>query len=155
MSNREDNSFYASWLYAVPVAIIAVMLFLIGYHIIHRYEGETYSLKDMDKPIAATASETSTAAVPSGSPNVKETDSEEQEEVKKFKPEDVGEKYVNINTASERELMQLPGIGEKTAKRIVEKREKIGRFRRIEDISNVERIGEKTIEAIKPYIVIE
>lgn len=155
MSRQTNESSNMGWLYAVPIAVIAVMLFLIGYHIIHRYEGETFSLKDSGKPSISAETETSPSAVPSASPNTEETETEEQEEVRKFTPEDIGKKYVNINTASAKEFMQLPGIGEKTAKRIVEKRAELGRFRKMEDIGNVERIGEKTLEEIKPYIVFD
>ncbi len=40
---------------------------------------------------------------------------------------------VNINTAAATELQQLPGIGERTAARIVEYRQKNGPFKKIED----------------------
>ena len=41
---------------------------------------------------------------------------------------------VNINTASASELQALPGIGAKTAARIVEYRQKNGPFKKIEEI---------------------
>jgi len=44
---------------------------------------------------------------------------------------------VNINTAGPAELQQLPGIGERTAARIVEYRQKNGPFKKIEEIIEI------------------
>jgi competence ComEA-like helix-hairpin-helix protein len=60
---------------------------------------------------------------------------------------------VNINTASKSQLLQLHRVGEKTADKIIEYREK-HRFRRIEDIMNVPGIGAGTFEKIKNNIKI-
>ncbi len=62
---------------------------------------------------------------------------------------------VNINKADVEELSLLPGIGEKTAERIIEYRNRYGSFRKIEEIMNVPRIGSKTFEKIKEYITIK
>ncbi len=59
---------------------------------------------------------------------------------------------VNINTAEKEELEQIPGIGETMAQRIIEYREENGRFSSLEELLNIPRIGEKTLEKIKPYI---
>lgn len=59
---------------------------------------------------------------------------------------------VNINTASEEELQTITGIGEGKAKSIVEYRNTNGKFNSIEDIKNVEGIGDKLYEQIKIYI---
>lgn len=59
---------------------------------------------------------------------------------------------VNINTADEDELTDLPGIGETLAERIVEYREKSGGFTSKEDLLNVNGIGRKTIEEIAELI---
>lgn len=55
---------------------------------------------------------------------------------------------ISINTASRDDLMRLPGIGETIALGIIEHRP----FRKLEDLSRVPRIGEKTIEALRPYV---
>ena len=44
---------------------------------------------------------------------------------------------VNINSASATELEALPGIGAKTAERIIEYRQKNGPFKRVEDYREV------------------
>lgn len=59
---------------------------------------------------------------------------------------------VNINTATQTELEELPGIGPSIASRIVEYREQNGKFKTVEDIKNVTGIGENKFEKIKDYI---
>jgi comEA protein len=61
---------------------------------------------------------------------------------------------VNINTAGKEQLMDLPRIGEKIAERIIEYREKNGKFKRPEDIMKVKGIGEKTFKKFEKRIVI-
>lgn len=58
---------------------------------------------------------------------------------------------VNINSASKVELMQLPGIGEKTALKIIEYR-KANKFQKAEDIMNIKGIGIKKFEKMKEFI---
>lgn len=63
---------------------------------------------------------------------------------------DVG--TININTASASQLAEfLPGIGEKKANNIVEYRESAGQFVSVDDLINVDGIGKKTLENIRPY----
>jgi len=61
---------------------------------------------------------------------------------------------ININIASQSELMDLPGIGTVLASRIVDYRNQHGNFSRIEDIRNVSGIGEKRYEAIQDKITV-
>ena len=65
------------------------------------------------------------------------------------------EKSININKASIEDLLKLPGIGEKTAENIINFREKITRFKKLEDILNVKGIGTSKFNKIKKYIYIE
>lgn len=60
----------------------------------------------------------------------------------------------NINLATTIELMELPGIGESYAERIIAYREEIGRFQDIEEIKNVSGIGDSTFEKIKDRITV-
>ena len=61
-------------------------------------------------------------------------------------------KKVNINTASKAELVTITGIGESTADKIINYREKTSKFKKIEDIKNVPGIGDAKFEAIKEQI---
>ncbi len=56
---------------------------------------------------------------------------------------------LNINTASAGELIKVKGIGETTAKRIIEYREKNGGFSKIEDLMKVKGIGKGKFEKMK------
>ena len=59
---------------------------------------------------------------------------------------------VNINTATKEELQTVKGIGESKAENIIKYRETNGNFEKIEDIKNVDGIGETLYEQIKIYI---
>lgn len=61
---------------------------------------------------------------------------------------------VNINTANQTELETLPGIGTTTASKIIDYRNKNGKFKRIEDIQNVKGIGNSKFENIKENICV-
>jgi comEA protein len=61
---------------------------------------------------------------------------------------------ININTASEEELQELPGIGPVLAKRMVEYREANGGFASAEELQNVSGIGEKTFAKMKSFVVV-
>lgn len=61
---------------------------------------------------------------------------------------------ININMATIDELKNLSGVGEATAKRIIDYRETEGYFTNIEDIMNVSGIGESKFNKIKNYIEI-
>lgn len=61
---------------------------------------------------------------------------------------------VNINTASLSELDEIPGIGPATANKIISYREENGGFKSLEDLKNVDRIGDKTFEKLKEFICI-
>ena len=95
------------------------------------------------------------------------SDTEEQEEEIPFVSVDAGKDVitdtevnnsngsnlkVNINKASQADLQLLPGIGESTALKILEYREKNGKFDSIEEIKNVSGIGDAKYENIKDYI---
>ena len=59
---------------------------------------------------------------------------------------------VDLNEADWPELVQLPGIGETLARRIVESRDRDGRFLDHEDLERVRGIGPKTLYRIRPYL---
>ncbi|MCB1103492.1 MAG: helix-hairpin-helix domain-containing protein [Cephaloticoccus sp.] len=56
---------------------------------------------------------------------------------------------VNLNTASEKELIKLPGIGKKTATAIITEREANGAFVDLKDLAKrVDGVGKKTVEKL-------
>ncbi|GMU86159.1 MAG: hypothetical protein AMXMBFR48_14010 [Ignavibacteriales bacterium] len=59
---------------------------------------------------------------------------------------------ININTADLQTLCLLPGIGKKTAEKILELRSRIGKFTSVSQLLSVKGIGEVKLELIKSYI---
>lgn len=62
---------------------------------------------------------------------------------------------VEVNSASLEDLILVPGIGEKTALKIIEARQREGRFRRLEELMKIKGIKEKRLEKLRPYISVE
>lgn len=61
---------------------------------------------------------------------------------------------ININTASFKELLEVPGITEKRAASLIIYREQHGDFQTLDDLINVKNIGVVTLEKIKPHITV-
>ena len=59
---------------------------------------------------------------------------------------------ININTAAVADLEKLPGIGVKTAGRIIEYRQKNGPFKKVEELMNVRGVGEKNFLKLRTQI---
>ena len=61
---------------------------------------------------------------------------------------------VNLNTADATELQQLDGVGEKKAEKILAYRQEHGGFKSADDLKNVNGFGDKTLERLRPQIVV-
>ena len=59
---------------------------------------------------------------------------------------------VNLNTATEDQLVLLPGVGPSKAERIVAWRTKHGAFKRVADLRHVKGFGYKTLKKLEPYL---
>ena len=59
---------------------------------------------------------------------------------------------LNINTASAEELQILPGIGAQMAQRIVDHRERHGKFDSVGALQKVKGIGAKTLEKLRRFV---
>lgn len=80
----------------------------------------------------------------------KQTELSQKEETN----EEKSNSKISINQANVEELTSLSGIGEKKANDIIEYRNQNGNFKTIEDLKNVNGIGDALFEKIKDYITI-
>ena len=63
-------------------------------------------------------------------------------------------KPIDLDLANVKELQELPGVGPVTAQRIIDLRQKSGRFKRVEDLLAVRGISQKKLEALRPYVTV-
>ena len=61
---------------------------------------------------------------------------------------------VNVNSATVAQFEALPGIGPSMAQRIVTYRDKNGPFKKLEDLMNIQGIGEKSFLKLRPFLTI-
>jgi competence protein ComEA len=59
---------------------------------------------------------------------------------------------IDLNHASEPQLLQVPGIGEKTANKIEAYRQEHGPFDRVEDLTQIRGIGPATVEKWRGWV---
>lgn len=59
---------------------------------------------------------------------------------------------LDVNRASKEELKTVPGIGDVTAGKIIDYREKNGPFGSLEDLKKVGRIGDTTLKKFQDYL---
>lgn len=102
----------------------------------------TQNSTDSESPRLVTQSDTS--------PDASESVSTEESSEIPSEQNDSG--LININTATQSQLMTLPGIGEVLAGRIIDYREQYGPFSYPEQLLNVKGIGNKKLAAILEYI---
>ena len=69
--------------------------------------------------------------------------------------EPLSSEKIDINTATVDQLELLPHIGTKTAQAIIAYRAQHGPFKRVDDLTKVRGIGEKTFEELKKHIILE
>ena len=59
---------------------------------------------------------------------------------------------LNINTATKQQLLDLPGVGEVTADRILTYRTETGKFYDVDELRAIKGMSKKKIENLKPLI---
>ncbi|MCX5655216.1 MAG: helix-hairpin-helix domain-containing protein [Planctomycetota bacterium] len=60
---------------------------------------------------------------------------------------------INVNAADWPLLSMVPGLGEKTAKKVIALRDsRKGGFKSVDELKDVNGIGAKTLEKIRPYL---
>jgi len=59
-----------------------------------------------------------------------------------------------LNRAGVEELQRLPRVGPVMARRIVQYRDRVGRFTSVEQLLEVKGIGRKTLERLRPYVYV-
>ncbi|WP_033664261.1 MULTISPECIES: helix-hairpin-helix domain-containing protein [Bacillus cereus group] len=77
------------------------------------------------------------------------------EQVQGTNPSSEQEGKIQINAASKEQLEKITGIGPRKAENIMKYREEHGPFRKMEDLLEVDGIGEKSLEKIKDKIIIQ
>jgi competence protein ComEA len=65
-----------------------------------------------------------------------------------------GSGLVNLNTASQADLEELPGVGPVLAQRILDWRTEHGRFTTVDELGEVSGIGEKTFAQLQPKVTV-
>ena len=89
-------------------------------------------------PNASPPGEETTPSVPSGSSRAASRDS----------------RRVDLNHATASDLEALPGIGPKLAQRVIEHRASHGPFAKVEDLRQVEGIGHKKFDRLRPHVLV-
>lgn len=109
-------------------------------------------LQDGEQICVLTKKEAANAKKEAGRTEAKEGQSGNSRDV--HSSEETADKKVNINTATEAELMTLPGIGEAKAALIINYRKENGNFSKIEDLMQISGIKEGIFQKIKDDITI-
>lgn len=129
--------------FGIPILLILLALYLVGLRV---YQNRSAAVNAPETTFSPAA-----AGNAAGNTGIKSGSTEAEEEAALNNIQD----RININTAAESELELLDGIGPVLSKRITQKRDELGGFRSIEQLLEVEGIGDKLFDSIKNYIKVE
>ena len=132
------------------VILFLVCTLILGYGIKLYRQGHLY---DDFKPISLAEKEAfkKTAESAYDKHKTKASNSSAVSPEKNYKPQT---EIININTAEKQDLVKLPKIGTVTAERIIRFRDDFGPFKTFDDLLKVKGIGLKTLEKLKPLIIL-
>ena len=119
---------------AVPIILILISAYLLGMNFYNKFD----RVDDIKEAVPQTAQMEDT-----------KTAEQEDEELKSIQDK------INLNVATESELRSIDGIGEKLAKRIIDKRENIGGYTSVEQLLEIEGIGGNIFDKIKDYVTVK
>ncbi len=119
---------------AVPIILILISAYLLGMNFYNKFD----RVDDIKEAVPQTAQMEDT-----------KTAEQEDEELKSIQDK------INLNVATESELRSIDGIGEKLAKRIIDKRENIGVYSSVEQLLEIEGIGGNIFDKIKDYVTVK
>ena len=128
-----------------PVSILGCACLVLAAFMFGLYLGRNISSTEIQTSVISTQTTPSSTVTVSSSPSTASTTATTSSAAQTSGK-------ININSADLYALMSLPGIGEAYAQRIIVYRTANGPFKNIEDIKNVEGIGEKRYESIKNLI---
>ena len=119
---------------AVPIILILISVYLLGMNFYNKFD----RVDDIKEAVPQTAQTENS-----------KTAEQEDEELKSIQDK------INLNVATESELRSIDGIGEKLAKRIIDKRENIGGYTSVEQLLEIEGIGGNIFDKIKDYVTVK
>ncbi len=61
---------------------------------------------------------------------------------------------IDLNLCTPEQLCSIPGVGEKTAEKIIEYRDSVGGFDSVDELINVNGIGEVKLAKIRQYVTV-
>lgn len=147
-------------LYFVLIEVVTAVLFLIIGSLLPFIFGIAHTQDTVVEyvPVKYTVTTTTTNSTAS-SESTTASDKKTTASAKTTEKEDTSEtqaiQKINLNTATMEDLMTVKGIGETYARRIIEFRDAIGGFTYMEQLKEIEGIGDGRYNAWTPYFTLE
>ncbi len=147
MTNSEKRA-------ALILVIVLLVSVIIQWLLPHETRPDIFDYSLQDSLFMAISNDTLKKDNSDTTRNEKQTDKKPSKKFHSIKKE-LQPKSININTAGYEQLTRLPRIGKVTATNILEYRDQHGPFKTLQELTNVKRIGPKTLDKISPFIYIK